>query len=600
MNRWTYLIPRLIILGLIALVVWLSIDPLLNRALVHHAQAVTGAKVEIGQLRSTISKNKVFLQDLQIADPRDSSTNVFQADMAYLDVSLPALLRKRIVITGGRSSEVRFGTPRTESGELDSNEPVIVQGLEPKIGEEISDQATSHTTAGDIVSTDQTLAEVQQNWLGQLQSQVTGKTEQPFQTPITAAAIAADWPDRLKETQQQLLEIDTEVAELRGSLETDHSNPLRQDYRSALANLSSLVDKANDLQEKLQILRDTSALDLQRLTQVQQTDRQAIEALTDVTTFDGDAISQLLLTRSQKAHVNDIVRWFSWFRDSVPDFDADLQTEAARGRNICLDQYTPARLTKPDFLVKELNLEGAGHFAGQYMNFAGKVKDFSTQPSQHDAPISFELRAQGKQHFVVQCELDRRGATETDQLGIQCPNLVVEAAPLGFQDTMLVDVANELKMQAEVKLRADGDNLSGELVFGYSNVSLHVDQLHPLAGGVEMVSRLNQELSTCDQFETRIALGGTLQAPSIQMTSNLGPKIATVMNRISQEMIELRLVQQRQLLNETSQGHIDGLTTQIGGAIDQLTSQLSERRQWLIRTREQISSVAKQQWPDIR
>ena len=118
MRRWTYLFPRLIIIVLAGLVVWLCADSLMRRALVAHVQAVTGAKVDIDQLRLNLNEGKVFLQEFQVADPRDTDLNLFQADMAYLDIDFASLLRRKIKVTGGRTSNLRFGSPRTSSGIL--------------------------------------------------------------------------------------------------------------------------------------------------------------------------------------------------------------------------------------------------------------------------------------------------------------------------------------------------------------------------------------------------------------------------------------------------------------------------------------------------
>ena len=61
MTRWKYLIPRLIILSLIALAVWVGSDPLIRRVLVNNLESATGAKVEIGHLRTSVSYTHLTL-----------------------------------------------------------------------------------------------------------------------------------------------------------------------------------------------------------------------------------------------------------------------------------------------------------------------------------------------------------------------------------------------------------------------------------------------------------------------------------------------------------------------------------------------------------
>ena len=118
MSRWTYLIPRIIILILILTAIWLGRDSLIQKLLIREAQNITGAQVEIAQIHSSISNNKLFFKDLKIADPRNPMKNLVQADMAYVQVDPEHLLRRRLVIKQGRTSELIFGAPRTASGAL--------------------------------------------------------------------------------------------------------------------------------------------------------------------------------------------------------------------------------------------------------------------------------------------------------------------------------------------------------------------------------------------------------------------------------------------------------------------------------------------------
>ncbi len=118
MSRWTYLIPRIVILSLILAAIWLGRDPLIQRLLIREAQNITGAQVEIAQVQSSLSNGKLFFKDLKIADPRNPMKNLVQADMAYVQLNPEQLLRRQFVIEQGQTSELIFGAPRTDSGAL--------------------------------------------------------------------------------------------------------------------------------------------------------------------------------------------------------------------------------------------------------------------------------------------------------------------------------------------------------------------------------------------------------------------------------------------------------------------------------------------------
>ena len=84
MMRWTYLLTRLFILALIVVALWISKDSLVRLALIRAGESAIGAKIEIGQVRSSLWDGKIYLSELAIADPRNPMHNLVQADISYL------------------------------------------------------------------------------------------------------------------------------------------------------------------------------------------------------------------------------------------------------------------------------------------------------------------------------------------------------------------------------------------------------------------------------------------------------------------------------------------------------------------------------------
>ena len=595
MRSWTYLFPRLIIIALIGLVVWLSTDSLMRRALVAHVQSVTGAKVDVGQLRLNLNEGKAFLQELQVADPRDTDLNLFQADMAYMDLDFASLLRRKIKVTGGRTSDLRFGTPRTKSGDLPGQISHSPETVTTNDGPELL-LPSSITNAVELKSE---VTESESLWLDGLQEQIVSNESPSLQSASTIKIMADNWSPMLAQTSDQLQKINQKISQMKESFNDQDDNPLRQDFRSTLSEINSLVQQTETVHGRLSELRLQAESDKSRLKATQQADLQAIEQLASIRSFDGDAMTQMLLVRSQRERADEIVRWFRWFRDSVPEIDQDFRPQPIRGLNVAI----PSRDGKPvapDFLIEELDIEGAGHFAGQFLNFAGKLNDLSSQPTLHTQPTSFDLRAQGKHHFVVKCNLDRRTDVPSDTLEVRCPNLQISQEPLGSDRSMLVTVGPNMKLQADVRLKAIGDSLAGDLIFRHSNVSLHVDELNSIAGGTEMAIRLNQELSTFNEFDTRVTLSGTVDNYQMTIESDLGNRFAQSMNHVSKDIQGEHLAKRRQQWKETAERQAVDLVSQIDEALQSLDSTAQVTTRWLEQTRENISSTANSAWPDIR
>ena len=595
MRRWTYLFPRLIIIVLAGLVVWLCADSLMRRALVAHVQAVTGAKVDIDQLRLNLNEGKVFLQEFQVADPRDTDLNLFQADMAYLDIDFASLLRRKIKVTGGRTSNLRFGSPRTSSG--------ILSGRMHHTATTAATHDTPKLTLKSSIANADDLkpdvTEPESLWLDQLQEQIVSNEAPKLRSTGTLEVLAENWSPMLAKTSKELQQINQQIDQLKESLNHHDDNPLRQDFESTLTQITSLLQQTKSVQERLAVMRTQAATDKSKLTAAQQADLQAIEQLASIQSFDGNAITQLLLVRSQQARADEIVRWFRWFRDAVPNIKQDFHPQPIRGLNVAIPSQD-GNAVPPDFLIEELDIEGAGHFAGQFLNFAGKLHHLSSQPTRQTQPTTFDLRAQGKHHFVVKSTLDRRTDVPSDTLDIRCPDLQVQQNPLGSDRSILVTVGPNMKLQADVRLKAIGDTLAGELIFRHFNVSLHVDQLHSIAGGTEMALRLNQELSGLNQYDTRVTLSGTLENYQMKIESDLGNRFAQSMNQVSQDIQRQHLAGQRQQWKDTVERQSVDLVAQIDEALQSLNSTAQVSNQWLEQTRKNISSTAKSAWPAIR
>ena len=177
-----------------------------------------------------------------------------------------------------------------------------------------------------------------------------------------------------------------------------------------------------------------------------------------------------------------------------------------------LDLKIPLAKKTPGLLIKSIDIEGEGRFANRHTKFAGTAFNLSSHPHLLDQPASFELRAQGDQHVIVNCVLDRRSERSIDSLNIVCPDLEIrDSQILGEPNSLQVTMGPRSRIQGDIKIQAIDNQLSGEIIFRRSNVALHVDKLNSLAGGDDTALKINQGLSGLNQFESRIQISGTFE-----------------------------------------------------------------------------------------
>jgi uncharacterized protein (TIGR03545 family)/uncharacterized protein (TIGR03546 family) len=116
--RWKGLIPFVLILGALTLITVLFADRWTESGLEKAGQTVMGARIEIDGFHVDLSKLTVKWDKLQATDPRSTMRNLIETDRAAFRMSLPALLRNRVVIREMTLADVRSGTPRKTDGAL--------------------------------------------------------------------------------------------------------------------------------------------------------------------------------------------------------------------------------------------------------------------------------------------------------------------------------------------------------------------------------------------------------------------------------------------------------------------------------------------------
>ena len=231
------------------------------------------------------------------------------------------------------------------------------------------------------------------------------------------------------------------------------------------------------------------------------------------------------------------MEWFSGVRSSTSACAknersiGETELGRTRGRGELIEVV--GALRKQPTVIKKLSFDGAGRFNQQHINFAGEAYDITDQPTVYDRPATFKLRAQGDHHFVLQGSIDRRSGVCSDSVTIDFPAFPLGPQTLGTESEMLVTTGPLTTTHGSIHLKIDGQAVSGTMRLDFSDVALVVEHLHDLAGGKEVALRLNQSLSTLQQFESTAVFGGTLDRPHLKFESNLGVAFANAMTQIN-------------------------------------------------------------------
>ena len=563
MKRFSYLGPRLVILALIAIVVWSSSDAVIENLVVYHAQQLTGARMEVGQLRFDQSSDTLYLKELEIADPSVEHRNLLQSQMASLKIATAPLPHRRVVVKSGRLSQVIFGASRTKSGWLDDDR------------DETLDMATEIRVVG------KHSRDAGQTWLDSLPSALLNPPStnaHKLQSEKLAQQFAAEWEPELRQQHERVATIAAKIDIAEKSTSIENENPLRDFQRISAAGQQTreVINEIDLAQESLAVLRRRFDADRIELADSLKHDRQQLQLTTDhPVRNDGDVLNQLLLADMQHDLVSDVVRWFHDFRGSLPAFAKKPHAAANRGTDVIFAGAT----VRPGLIINQLEIDGQGKFANQHFNFAGHVNGFSDSPEVHDQPIVISLRAQSDHQFTADCTLDRRGGRFEDHLTVHCPEARLGERKLGDRENIVITMAPGSVMAVSAELNADGDNIDGVVTIDFGQVSLYVDSIHEYAGGRETAARVNEQLSSVTQFSAETRINGPLNSPAFEYESSLGSRVATAIQQVANNSIEQnRSLRQRQL-QRVIDSQVKAFDRQLTAGLDDLEQRLNDQIQ---------------------
>ena len=603
MKSISYLIPRIFIVGLCIVAALLGADPIVRQMIVVNLQNEVGAKVSIAKISSDLADGKIYLRDFSIADPDSPMENLLQSDLTYLKFDHAKLWNRQFVVDQARTSHVRIGAPRTQTGVL-PNQPHRL-GVQKSAKVHFQDSQEENRNV----------------WLDQFQNKL--KLNESAELPVTLYAVAKAtnerWNRDFELHHQQLDSVNQKIVKLvnsdpllldfQGRNQNENAdgesalgvqggpiNPLRRvsaekEIPTALVEAVNAID---DLKRQQLVLQqnaraDIEALDLAFKKDIATKSKVALDQNIGVLP---DTISDLLLAKFHQQAATDVVQWLSWLQAKR---DAAIGSVLPhRGVEFFQDSFPD-----PSLVIGDVEIDGEGSFANEHFHFAGHAFDLSNNPSGHDRPVRFELRAQGQRHFLIDCVMDQRGDHDQDRLVVEFPSFDLGEQILGTRSEMLVSLSPGTKVSGRIELRNNGDKLDGEMKLSFSNVALVVQYLNEIAGGKEIEVRLNQQLSTLNQFQSSAKITGDLESASLSLQSDLGERIAQAMESVSDLTQKNSMLVRNRKIEEFYESRVRKLQSNIKTEVEKISGVLDDQ----ISQTEAIKGAqrtATSRWPSIR
>jgi len=531
MIRWSYLIPRLVLLAAVLLVVGLGLDPLLRWSLVSLAQRAWGAKVEVGELKTRLATTEISFRDVQVANPRQTGKNLFEAAEITLRMETNPLLRRKFVVREGRISGLRFDTPRATPGTVER---------ESWLGDLLPDDLADRIDPAK-------LAQLGQAWLDRfalvLKREITEEVEQ-FESVRLARELAERWPAEFARLEAKAEELKVRGERLRAVFQGSSRDWLRDlgSAQQVVADVDALERQIAEFRTEVERLRDQAIRDQQAIVAARDQDVRHVRERLHLDDLESGGLSEYLLGHELNQRVQTAARWVCWARQHWPSESSEPAPTRARGVDVVFAGLAP----QPDFLIRHATVEAEGRFRGEPLTLVGTMEGVTAQPAAYGQPAVLRLQVQGPLAMEIQAVLDRTQAVARDYLTVEVPRMAQPKRLLGRPGELALLVSPG-DTRLSLRLEMVGEGLSGRLSMRQEPVEV-VPELSGEFGGRELAGRLREAVGTIRQIDATAEISGTLQRPEWKMHSNLGPQLAQAFQGLLQRELEIRREELSQLV----------------------------------------------------
>ena len=546
--RFNYILPRLFLLFVLLLVTEVASGYLARWGLIAAGESAIGAKVEIGQVETSLLKTRLLINDLAVANPNSPMKNLFEFERMIIDFDSSSLLRKKMIADYGIVRGLTFGTPRENSGELPES-PAEPESLpkEDWLSPEAKQQAV--------------------NWLANLETRFSTDVHEQLQSVRLAEEMSARWPDKYRQLEAAARAIKADSKILKERVDIARKNPLRNlDFLASLPQETAKLRRSlRDLQAEMAALPAQIEADRAAVLAARVHDEKLIRDSFQLDNIDAQSLSNYLIGEQIAGPVGETIAWIRWARKMVPARSQKRLSISGRGEDVQFAGTQPL----PNLLIRGLRLEGSARLGGQPVELAGMLRDWTTQPDLHSRPTTLELTTSGSLPMTVRATLDRTSDIPHDTFVVNSNGLVMPKLSLGDRGPLRLAVAPSTATLS-MNLQLQGDQLVGDLQIVQQGLNIQPKISSNLLGG-KLQTALAESVSSIDSSTTQVTFVGTLDAPKMQFSSTLGTELAEAI----QQAATLAAKAEGDRLLASSQQKVDAQLAKFSSELQQFQSKLA-------------------------
>ncbi|HBA61483.1 MAG TPA: hypothetical protein DCZ92_11850 [Elusimicrobia bacterium] len=563
--RWSYIIPRFILLVLVWAFFFFAFDPLLKMGIVKGLEKGLKAKVEIAGLKTSFRHPSLKLTGFAAADSKDEFRNIVEFSELSFAAAGTQLLEKKLLVENAALTGLRFGTARKTSGKLPfaAEEPPseLVASLKAeskdftmdRVADAKADAAADYKVDPDDLESVKLAKQLEEDYnrdYKNISERLDTKKYDAALDALKARYEKARGEKNFAKQAKEYGEIGKEVKKLNAEFKKD-----KEEVEAALAKAKGAFKAIDEARKK---------------------DTANVMSKMKLPSMDTQSIARMLAGPVIAEKTAQAMKWMAMAKKYMPSNSKGvLKNEAPRGREV----HFPREHAYPAVLVRRLDISGELGLEDP-LAYTGTVEGLTSQPQVYGKPTTAALKgSKGARRMDFKASLDATGDTIRTDSSLSYSGMPVKELKLGSESSFMVDVTGA-SGAVDGTLRTSGEDLDGKaavrLTGGTFKASADKIKAAPLRSAVQSsFAGLSSAL-----IETDIA--GTMKAPKLSIRTDLADKLSKAFSgamgaevkkaqEAAQKKIDDALKPYRDRLDKLSSGKQAELGDKLKGAESKIT-----------------------------
>ncbi len=509
MIRWSYVLPRLLIIGVLLGFAAFGLDPLLRWTLVRTGEKLTGGRVDLASVRTSLAGAKIQLTGLAAAAPSSPMQNLLEADLVVLDLDAEALLLRRLVVDRGHISGMQVNGDRATSGELDG----------AALAEPRADSSG--------------LPEFDNSWLSSMGKAALEEITDDFESVRMIDSAKGEWEQKFLSWKARIKLLRDRAKTLKAQYQNiDRRDPaqIARAYQQLPRDIHEVRSEFEALRREIEGIQAAADGQLADLSGAHQRDLQRWRQKIRIDQFNALELTNYFLGPMLNERMSQVLTWVEQCQ-TIADMASPPKT-----RQLSTEEIRFGKIAEPpNCLIRQLLIDGFIEINGENTPFGVVASDIAFPPSLHSKPTRLRMLTQGNFNVQVDGVLDYRGENSIKQFHVACPDVAIPQTILGKEGEFAV---HSQRGQASVHCDATYENggVRGRVDFVQTGVQLRAEVAESLGDRVR--GSLQQSLDEINQLAATVHFQGDPRLPSWTIESELGGHLSSALRNVAAVEIE--------------------------------------------------------------